>query len=421
MTSPTESSARIDHVETAIVGAGQSGLTVSRMLISAGREHIILERGRIGESWRSQRWDSFVLNTPDRMSSLFEGPALGSGGSAFSTHYAFVEHLEDYANTNALPVQTETVVETVEPSLEGEGFSLRTSRGVVRARNVVAASGGFSEPQMPGAITGASPRTLSIHAADYRNANSLPDGAVLVVGAAQTGAQIAEDLLDAGRQVFLSTSKVGRIRRHYRGRDTLEWWRDMGIMDERRADLADPSVVALAQHLVSGTRDGHTISLQQLSRGGVTLLGRLAGMDGDVAHFDDNLAENIAFGDEMWRRHRQRIDDYIANSGEPIPTDDPEACEAPLASVPACPRTLDLRREGISSIIAATGFLPSRQWLSPFGVLAPGEPVWECGLEPSPGLFVLGIPWLTHRASGIIYGAPTDATEIVRRIQARCE
>lgn len=411
--------AQLDHAETVIVGGGQSGLTVSKMLKAAGLEHVVLERGRIGESWRSQRWDSFVLNTPDNMSSLSEGPPLGAGGSGFSGSDTVVRYLEDYALENQLPVWTETIVEGVEPGSGGKEFVVRTTRGVIRARNVVAASGAFSEPRIPSHGSDVSSDVLTVHAAAYRDAGSLPEGAVLVVGSAQTGAQIAEDLLEQGRQVFVATSKVGRIPRRYRGKDTIEWWRDMGALAERRSDLANPDEAVLPQHLVSGTRGGHTLSLQQLARDGVTLAGRLLHIDRDAAYFDDDLAVNVAFGDEESLRHRKRIDDYVVSSGVSAPPSEPEPAEAPFHTFPETSRSLHLRHERVSTVIWATGFLPSRGWLSAFRVFSPGMAYYECGIEPTAGLFVLGVPWLTHRASGIIYGAATDARVIVRRIHER--
>jgi putative flavoprotein involved in K+ transport len=280
----------------------------------------------------------------------------------------------------------------------------------------VAATGPFSTPRLPAVARQVPPGVLSLHAADYRRPEALPPGGVLVVGGAQTGTQIAEDLADAGRRVFLATSRVGRVRRRYRGRDFLVWWRDAGFYDRRRIDMKDTSVFAVRQPLITGVAGGHTLSLQLLTARGVTLLGRLAGLEGSTAFFADDLAANVDFADAFSRRERAALDTFIDENGLDAPPAEPDAADEPGDVAPA-PAFLDLAREGVGTIVWATGFAPSLEWLRVPGAHR-AEPLRDAGLDPAPGVFLLGVPWLTHRASGIVLGAARDASAVAERIAA---
>ncbi|MEW6582207.1 MAG: SidA/IucD/PvdA family monooxygenase, partial [Actinomycetota bacterium] len=289
--------------------------------------------------------------------------------------------------------------------------------GPVDARAVVVASGAQSVPRLPALAGALPPGVRSLHTADYRSPGELGPGAVLVVGAGQSGCQIAEDLLEAGRRVLLATSRVGRIPRRYRGRDILEWWRDCGFLDQRAGDV-DESARTATQPQVSGTRGGHTVSLQQLARDGCTLLGRVAGVDGDRMALAEDLAENMAFADAAAARHRRLVDDYVARAGidAPPPEDDP--VDAPLDAPIAPTRELDLRRTGVGTVIWSTGFGPDAAWLPP-GALAPSGAPRGGGLEAAPGVYVVGAPWLTRRASGILAGFGGDARAVADAIHRR--
>ena len=385
------------RTDTVVVGAGHAGLAASAALAGAGLDHVVLERDRIGESWRSQRWDAFLLNTIRRMSGL--------SGDGFAPASELVAELERRAER--LPVTTGIAVEHVRRTPTG-GFVVETSDGTIRADNVVAASGAQRVPRLPAVAATVSARGIEhLHTADYRNPAMLPDGGVLVVGSGQSGVQIAEDLLGAGRRVYLCTSKVARMPRRYRGRDTTEWWAEMGLYDQAPGEAAPerpPQVGA-----------GRTTSLQQLARDGAILLGRLRDADGTFLRLGDELGEHVRYADAAAQRTRERIDAWIARHGIDAPAAEPDPREAPCGPL-HWPRYLDLQAEGITSVIWATGFGGDYSWLS-MPVLRPdGVPYHHAGATPARGLYVVGVPWQTRRSSGILMGMERDAATVVARI-----
>src|SRR3954454_8855523 len=262
-------------VTTAIVGAGAAGVAVSEHLAAVGHDHVILERRDVGESWRSQRWDGFRLNTPNWMS------GLGGPPGVFGSREDVVASLERRARV--LPILASTAVEEVRR--HRGAYLVTTSSGALLARNVVVASGTQNVPRVP--ATGLSSAIEQLHVADYRRPDALPRGGVLVVGSAQSGVQVAEELLAAGREVLLATSRVGRIPRRHRARDVMDWWREMGFLDTP-VERAKPAELASRQPQVSRTGGGPTVSLQSLVRDGAMLLGRLEAVDGVRARFADD-------------------------------------------------------------------------------------------------------------------------------------
>ncbi len=406
-----------------VVGAGQAGLAASWHLAQRGIEHVVLERGAIGETWRTQRWDTFRLNTPAWMNHLPGveddlGPRDG-----FPSASAWAGHLEAYAAAFDLPVRTGVEVVrlgrradgTFELGLAGTGETLRT-------RAVVVASGVQRVPRIP-EMAGALPRdVVQLHTSAYRGPGALPDGAVLVVGAAQSGGQIAEDLLDAGRTVHLATSRVARFRRRNRGRDVFEWLVPAGFMDLPVDRLPDPSLQFAPQPIISGVgRHGHTLSLQWLGRRGARLAGRLRAIDGGRLLFDDDLGANIRFGDEQSAMSNRLIAEGLAAAGlQAPPLLEDDAADAPHPDPEAVhgPARLDLVSAGISTVIWATGFRASLEWL-PRDLLDDRGSVRHVeGVTQVPGLYALGLPWLRTRGSGIIYGVGRDAATVVDHVTA---
>ena len=416
-------------LDSVIIGAGQAGLGASYFLQKAGCEHIVFERGRIGESWLSQRWDSFRLNTPNFLNALPGLPYEGPEPDGFAPRDELVDYFQQYVNCYHLPVRTGVTVASVEKTEEGDKFLVKTrnedqAEESVMSRSVVVACGIQRVPKFP-PVRSRIPKDLAqLHTADYRSAAELPPGAVVIVGSGQSGCQIAEDLLSAGRAVYLCTSKAGRAPRRYRGRDILEWWVDMKFWDVTYNSLEDKSISRLPQPLVSGTgRYGHSVSLQHLKRQGVVIMGRLLDVEKDALILGEEAAANVRFADGFSQKLKDDIDAYLAKAGltpppleaDPADEADPQAeCVSPL-------RKLDLREAGVSTIIWATGFTGDLSWIHLPVFDAEGKPVQQWGVSPVRGLYFIGFPWLNSRKSGVIYGIEEDARHIADEITKQLE
>ena len=402
-----------------VVGAGQAGLAVSYHLKQRGLAHLLLDRGRPGEIWRSQRWDSFVLNTPNLANSLPGKPFYPERPMGFESPEALVSYFDEYVNEMQLPFQGETNVVSAARSEDGRSIVITTDRGAYQTANLVAASGGQNVPKVPSIAAQVPEQFKSIHASDYRNPQQLPPGAVLVIGSGQSGVQIAQDLMSAQRTVYLSTSKVGRLRRKFRGRDVVEWLLQTGMMNQAPDELENLEEQYATQPVATGVDGGKTISIQSLWRTGVNLLGRIESFDGSTALFQDNLRDNIEFGDAFSARILGRLNEFI-NKVEPTapqieddPADDVDFDALALHA----PTRLDLDAAGITSIIWTTGFAGDYSWIELEGHrMERDRPVQTNGASPAKGLYFIGTPWLRTRGSGIIYGVDADAAAIVDAI-----
>ncbi len=389
---------RGDSVDVIVVGAGQAGIAVSQRLAERAVEHIVLERGRIGDTWRTRRWNGFRMVSPNWANTL-PGQPLAGPEDGFAGAPEFVEALTRSAHGLGLPVREQAPV--VNARRERAGYVVDTPYATHRAPALVVASGFQWYPKLP-AIAGSLPRgVFSVHSSEYRSPGGLPDGAVLIVGAAQSGMQIAWELARAGREVLLCTSPVRRLPRRYRGRDMFAWWRDMGFLEHRTEDLSDPGVVDLALPVVSGVDGGHSLSLQLLARSGVTLLGHLESLDGSWLRLADDRDANVAYGNESAARFRRQVDEFLTASGHRYPDDEPDPADEPF-SLPALVTPTQLSLAGIGTIVWATGYRPHHPWLS-----VP----WS-----APGLHLVGKPWLTRRTSGTLYGIPKDAATVADTI-----
>ncbi len=411
-------------MDTVIVGAGQAGLGVSYFLHRDRRQHIVFERGRIGESWLAQRWDSFKLNTPNFMNVL---PGLAYDGpepDGFWRRDELVHYFQRYAEHFQLPVRTGVTVVSVERTEDEERFIVTTRMDgqveeSVLSRSIVIASGIQQTPKSPPIRSRMPDNITQLHTANYRRATLFPPGAIVIVGSGQSGCQIAEDLLSAGRTVYLCTSKVGRAPRRYRGRELLEWWIDMKHLDVTFASLEDKSISRAAQPQISGLgRYGHTVSLQQLARHGVVILGRLLDVDEGTLVLSDEAAAHVRFADEFSQRLKDGIDAYLEKAGitppplEDDPADAPDAqaeCVSPL-------RRLNLRDAKVSTVIWATGFTADFSWIHLPVLDTEGKPIHQRGVSLVRGLYFIGFPWLNSRKSGIIYGIEEDAQYIADSI-----
>jgi putative flavoprotein involved in K+ transport len=393
-------------LDCVVVGAGPAGLAASAALSARGVEHAVLERGRPGESWRTQRWDSFRLNTPGWMN----GGLGEQARDAYPTGAEVVERLGALAADR--PVRFGVRVERLAPA--GDGYALDTGDGTLRARTVIVASGDQNLPRVPRLARALPGWVAQRHTADYRSPGQLPDGAVLVVGSAQSGCQIAEDLLAAGRRVVLATSRAGRLPWRHRNRDTVEWLAEAGFFHQRPQDLPDPSVIYDPQPIVAP--GGRSLSLQALSRAGAVLAGRLVAVAGERVSFDDSVAANLAAGDAFAARIRAMVENLIDRRGLPVPPLEPDPTDDPVALDP--PSALDLRAEEIGSVIWCTGFGGDFSYLDPALLDADGQPRRHGAAGAAPGLWYLGLKWLTRRHSGILLGFPDDAAAVADAVRA---
>jgi putative flavoprotein involved in K+ transport len=388
----------LNSTSVVIVGAGPAGLAVSSRLARRGVPHVVLERHQVGWTWRAQRWDSFRLNTP-LWATRVPGKGLRGRAGSFPAPAAFIASLERLARR--LPVAEG--VEVFAERCEGPGWTLHTSHGLISADAVVVASGFQNVPRVPVYASELPGRFEQLHVADYRAPRQVADG-VLVVGGGQSGVQIAEDLLDGGKRVYLATSRVGRMPRRFAGRDAFEWMLETGQLDLPR-EHAGPGTIGVATPQVSGVGGGRTVSYQALAARGATLLGRAVGWSEGRLELAGDLGENIRFADEVSGLFRGSWQKRARLRGA-APAADPADEPAPHLYGAAGPRSLDLAAEGIGSVIWATGFGASTGWL-PTGALD------ERRRPQLPGLHVVAAPWLTHRSSANLYGMAADADRLV--------
>jgi putative flavoprotein involved in K+ transport len=403
----------MEHVESAIVGGGQAGLATSRELGQAGIEHVVLERGRIGQSWRSL-WDSFCLVTPNWTVRLPDGHYDGSDPDGFMAREEVVDHLERYAARLDARVRERVDVDSVEQHRAG-GFVLRTSAGDLRADTVVVATGAYQRPHRPPAAATLPDDLLQIDAAAYRNERALPPGRVLVVGSGQTGCQIAEELREAGSEVFLACGKAPWVPRRLGGRDIVWWALETGFMEMTPESLPTPAARLAANVLASGRRGGHDLHLRTLRASGVTLLGHFLGATGNRARFALDLGETVAWGDERREQFMNLVRKLVADRGlEPPRIDEP----APFD--PRAPDGLDLA--GFGAVIFAGGFRPDYSSLLPWPQAFDefGFPLQRDGASTVvPGLSFVGVHFMRKRKSATFAGVGEDAAVVARRIAHR--
>ena len=404
-----------ENVDTLIIGGGQAGLAMSEHLSKRGVSHLVVERNRIAERWRSERWDSLVANGPawhDRFPTLnFDDISPDS----FAHRDRIVAYFEAFAKHINAPIRCGVEVTSVTPKADGTGYHVETSTGQIEARNVVAATGPFQRPIIP-TVVPESTGIVQMHSNAYRNPGQLPEGAVLVVGAGSSGAQIADELVRAGKRVYLSVGPHDRPPRAYRGHDFVWWLGKLGMWD---AKTREPGMehVTIA---VSGARGGHTVDFRDLAASGITLVGRAETFADGVMQFRPDLARNIALGDANYLSVLDAADAYIAKEGLDLPTEpdarkigpDPDCVTNPLLQ-------LNLADAGVTSIIWATGFALDFSWLKVDAFDELGRPAHDRGVSKVPGMYFLGLAWLSRRASPFIWGVWHDADYLAGHIAAR--
>lgn len=402
------------YVDTIVVGGGQAGLSVSWHLKRVGREHLVLDRGQIGDTWR-RRWDSFCLVTPNGYCRLPGFPYDGNEPEGFMLRDEIVAYVERFARSFDPPCCAGVEVRRVGPSSNRGRFSLDTSMGTFDAENVIIAVGTHQHPNVPAWSGKLAEPVVQLHTRDYRNPAQLPDGAVLVVGSRQSGCQVVEDLLGAGREVHLCVGRAARIPRRYRGREIIHWLVDAGCYEvpvdqhpKGRAIRFEPH-----EHL-SGRDGGHTIDLRRLALDGVELHGRLLDVAGHQVRFADDLPNNLDAIDDECRATLALIDEYITRSGAEAPDSDLEPVDWRPTPQPA---TLDLRQAGISSLIYATGFHFDFGWVDLPIFDQRGYPYYERGVTKLPGLYVVGLHWQHTAGSGLFHQVGRDAKYVVDHLR----
>jgi putative flavoprotein involved in K+ transport len=401
-----------EKTEVLVVGAGQAGLAMSAHLSNAGVPHLVLERSRIAERWRSERWDGLVANGPAWHDAYPGLEFPGYDGEAFVPKEKIADAFEAFAQRLKAPVRCGVEVKSVRKNEGCPGFRVETSEGVIDANYVVAATGAFQKPIIP-ALVPETAGIMQIHSTAYRNPGQLPEGAVLVVGAGSSGAQIAEELLKSGRRVYLSVGPHDRPPRRYRGRDFV-WW--LGVLGKWDA-AAPPEGREHVTIAVSGADGGKTVDFRKFAAAGMTLVGRTEKFENGVIHFTGDLARNIEQGDANYLSVLDEADAFVARNGLGLP-EEPDA--RVIGPAPACMadpiRQLNLSEAGISAIIWATGFSSDYGWLKVDAFDAKGKPKHQRGVSSEHGVYFLGLPWLSRRGSSFIWGVWHDAKFIADQI-----
>jgi putative flavoprotein involved in K+ transport len=405
----------LEQVRTLIIGGGQAGLVMSHRLKQRGLKHLVIERHRIAERWRSERWDGLRFQFPNWSVRLPDFPFPHTDPDGFATSREIVDFISAYADFIAAPIRCGVAVTALRRRDGGSGLIAETSDGSIEADNVVVATGPYQSPVLP-ALLRDDVNLFQVHASRYLNPDQLPPGAVLVIGAGASGSQIAEELLRAGRRVYLSVGRHTRLPRRYRGRDLIWWLSAMGI-DQTAVEQRGPSRLL---PLITGAYGGHTIDFRRFAADGVTLLGRVKAAHDGIVDLAPDLAESLANGDAMYASFLDRVDAHIEHHALAMPQD--PAARAMLSD-PSCVaeplRQLDISADGIGAVIWATGYGVDFSWIDVPVLDARGEPVHRRGVTEVPGLYFLGLQWLSKMSSSFLSGVGDDAADLADYIAAR--
>lgn len=403
------------HISTVIIGAGHAGLAVSHRLTERSIDHVVLERGEVANSWRTERWDSLRLLTPNWQSKLPGMSYCGDDPDGYMAMPEVVDFITAYAATISAPVRTHTTVTRV--CVHGHGYLVETNRGDWACDSVVIASGGSNMANVPTASAQVPASVSQVNGMTYRNPNDLDDRAVLVVGASATGVQLADEISRSGRRVIIAVGEHVRMPRRYRGCDVF-WWMDrVGILDEGHDDLDD---LVRARHVPSpqliGTSEHRSIDLNALTDRGVEIVGRLGRISDGVAQFSGSLENVCMLADLKMNRLLQRFDDW-ADSVEACDIGPPQRFDP--TRVPSSARLeIDFETDDVGTIVWATGYRPDYSWLDVPVLDLKGRIRHDGGVVDAPGLYVTGLNVLRRRRSSYINGAERDSEELVRELHA---
>jgi putative flavoprotein involved in K+ transport len=405
-----------ETVETLVIGGGQAGLAMSHCLTQRGLPHLVLERGRIAERWRSERWDGLRFQFPNWSVRLPDFPFAHADPDGFATSQQILDFIIAYADFIAPPIRCGIEVTRLARSEDASGFVAQTPAGAIAANNVVVATGPYQRPLVP-RLFDQSAGLFQVHASRYGNPGQLPPGAVLVIGAGASGAQIAEELHRAGRKVFLSVGRHNRLPRRYRGRDLIWWLAEMRI-DQTPVEQRGPRRLL---PVISGAHGGRTVDFRRFAAEGIMLLGRVTSAGADIVDIAPDLAESLAIGDLGYATFLDTVDAYARQHALDCPDDpgarmrwpDPPGVVDPL-------RRLDLRAERIHSVIWATGYGVDFGWID-IPVFAQGEAVHVRGVTDVPGLYFLGLQWLSKMSSSFLSGVGDDAARLADHIAERAK
>ncbi len=398
-----------EYIDTIIIGGGQGGLSTSYYLKQRGREHIILEQAdQAAEAWRN-RWDSFTLNTPNSMTRLPGAEYQGDDPDSFINRNEIIAYFAAYIERFELPIRYGVQVTSVKPIKAG--YLVTTAETAFEAANVVIATGLYQQPRIPPFSTNLSAEIRQLHSSEYRNPEALPAGAVLVVGSAQSGCQIAEELYQGGRKVYLSVGSAGRLPRRYRGKDVTYWLEALGFFGRTADKLPSPKARFAGSAHSTGKDGGHTINLHQFAQDGVILLGHIQSAKESWISLAPDLMENLAKADKLEADVVNEVDQYVEKNG----------LDAPLETLPELRDgyevdvilELDLDSAGITSVIWATGFKFDFSLVKLPTFDEDGYPVQKRGVTEYPGLYFVGLPFLHTFKSGLLFGVGDDAAHVV--------
>ena len=402
----------MEEVETIIVGGGQAGLSTSYHLKQLGREHVIFEQAeKAGNAWRNDRWDSFTFVTPNWSIQLPGAHYDGNDPDGFLPKAEIVAYFEQYVEEFNLPVQYKTFVLEVALLDDGKGYQVKTDGKTYQAKNVVMATGSFQKPKIPAFSVDIPAGIKQLHSGQYRNPGQLPEGAVLVVGSAQSGMQIAEELYQSGRVIYLCTGTAPRVPRRYRGRDIFSWLVDTGFIDQTIDKLPSPKARLGGNPQVSGKNGGHSLNLHQFARDGIKLFGHIAGAQNGKVMFSPDLKENLTKVDKAEKDITGMIDKYIETNGINSPQETlPNLQDGYSAEVIT---ELDLKATNINTIIWAMGYTSDYSLVKLPITDEDGFPIQQRGITQYPGLYFVGMNWLNKRKSAILIGVNEDVEHIV--------
>ena len=397
-----------ESVDVAIIGAGQAGLATSWYLTQANVDHVILEAGRVAETWRTRRWDSFCLVTPNWTVKLPGGEYAGPDPDGYMNLTELVDHFQLWADSFHAPVQESCSVAALDA--DSNNFVLTTSSGKFRARTVVVASGGYQRAHLPPNANQIPDSVIQILAEDYTNPDAIPPGAVLIVGSGQTGCQLAEELHQAGRKVILSCGRCPWAPRRMGGQDLVWWVVESGWWQRTPDQLPSPAARLTGNPQNTGHGRGHDLHYRTLQAMGVELVGHYIGAADGTVHFADDLAATVAAGDAMSAFFKKWIDAVCEKRGIPVPWEMPPPMQVDARA------ELDIAREGISTVIWTSGYRPAYGWVH-FPVFDEmGFPIQRDGSSSVPGLYFMGVHFQRKAQSAVLYGVGEDAELVARDI-----